>query len=91
MIIYDAAYEAYISEKEVPHSIYECEAARTCAIEIRSFSKDAGFTGVRLSATVIPKDTSQEMLCYILCGQDVTEQSSMELLISFRKRGGCIL
>lgn len=56
VIIYDAAYEAYISEKEVPHSIYECEGARTCAIEIRSFSKNAGFTGVRLSATVIPKD-----------------------------------
>ena len=52
----DAAYEAYISEKEVPHSIYECDGARTCAIEIRSFSKNAGFTGVRLSATVIPKD-----------------------------------
>ena len=56
VIIYDAAYEAYISEKEVPHSIYECDGARTCAIEIRSFSKNAGFTGVRLSATVIPKD-----------------------------------
>ena len=56
VIIYDGAYEAYISEKEVPHSIYECEGARTCAIEIRSFSKNAGFTGVRLSATVIPKD-----------------------------------
>ena len=44
VIIYDAAYEAYISEKEVPHSIYECDGARTCAIEIRSFSKNAGFT-----------------------------------------------
>ena len=40
----------------MPHSIYECDGARTCAIEIRSFSKNAGFTGVRLSATVIPKD-----------------------------------
>ena len=56
VIIYDAAYEAYISEDDVPHSIYECEGARTCAIELRSFSKNAGFTGVRLGATVIPKD-----------------------------------
>ena len=56
VILYDAAYEAYITEKDVPHSIYECEGARTCAIEIRSFSKNAGFTGLRLGFTVIPKD-----------------------------------
>lgn len=56
VIIYDAAYEAYISEDGVPHSIYECEGARTCAIELRSFSKNAGFTGVRLGATIVPKD-----------------------------------
>lgn len=56
VIIYDAAYEAYISEEGIPHSIYECEGARTCAIEIHSFSKNAGFTGVRLGYTVIPKD-----------------------------------
>lgn len=56
VIIYDAAYEAYISEEDVPHSIYECEGAKTCAIELHSFSKNAGFTGVRLGYTVIPKD-----------------------------------
>lgn len=56
VIIYDAAYEAYISEENVPHSIYECEGVRTCAIELRSFSKNAGFTGVRLGFTVIPKE-----------------------------------
>ncbi|MGN0425843.1 MAG: LL-diaminopimelate aminotransferase [Acetatifactor sp.] len=56
IIIYDAAYEAYISEENVPHSIYECEGARTCAIELHSFSKNAGFTGVRLGYTVVPKD-----------------------------------
>lgn len=56
VIIYDAAYEAYISEDDVPHSIYECDGARTCAIELRSFSKNAGFTGVRLGFTVIPKE-----------------------------------
>lgn len=56
VIIYDAAYEAYISEENVPHSIYECEGARTCAIELKSFSKNAGFTGTRLGYTVIPKE-----------------------------------
>lgn len=55
VIIYDAAYEAYITEENVPHTIYECDGARTCAIELRSFSKNAGFTGLRLGATVIPK------------------------------------
>ena len=56
LIIFDAAYEAYISEDDVPHSIYECTGAKTCAIEIHSFSKNAGFTGVRLGYTVVPKD-----------------------------------
>lgn len=55
VIIYDAAYEAYISSANVPHSIYECEGAVECAIEIRSFSKNAGFTGTRLGFTVVPK------------------------------------
>ena len=56
VILYDATYEAYISEPDVPHSIFEIEGARTCAIEFRSFSKKAGFTGVRLGFTVVPKD-----------------------------------
>lgn len=56
VIIYDAAYEAYISEENVPHTIYECDGAKTCAIELRSFSKNAGFTGTRLGFTVIPKE-----------------------------------
>ncbi len=56
VIIYDAAYEAYISEENVPHSIYECEGAKNCAIELRSFSKNAGFTGLRLAFTVVPKE-----------------------------------
>lgn len=56
LIIYDAAYEAYISENDVPHTVYECDGAKTCAIELRSFSKNAGFTGVRLGFTVIPKE-----------------------------------
>ncbi len=56
VIIYDGAYEAYISETDVAHSIYECEGAKTCAIELKSFSKNAGFTGVRLGYTVVPKE-----------------------------------
>lgn len=56
VIIFDSAYEAYISEDDVPHSVYECDGARTCAIEIKSFSKNAGFTGLRLGATIVPKD-----------------------------------
>lgn len=56
VIIFDAAYEAYITEADIPHSIYECEGAKECAIEIRSFSKNAGFTGTRLGFTVVPKE-----------------------------------
>lgn len=56
VILYDAAYEAYIAQEDVPHSIFEIEGARTCAIEFRSFSKNAGFTGVRLGFTVVPKE-----------------------------------
>ncbi|MBR3645807.1 MAG: LL-diaminopimelate aminotransferase [Lachnospiraceae bacterium] len=56
VILYDAAYESYISEENIPHSIYECDGARSCAIEFRSFSKTAGFTGLRLGFTVIPKE-----------------------------------
>lgn len=56
IILYDAAYEAFICDKNVPHSIFEIEGAKTCAIELRSFSKRAGFTGVRLGFTVIPKE-----------------------------------
>lgn len=56
VIIYDAAYEAYISEEDVAHTIYECEGAKTCAIELKSFSKNAGFTGVRLGYAVVPKE-----------------------------------
>ena len=55
VLLFDAAYEAYISEEAIPHSIYECEGANECAIEFRSFSKTAGFTGLRLGYTVVPK------------------------------------
>jgi LL-diaminopimelate aminotransferase len=56
IILFDAAYEAFISDTDVPHSIFEVEGARTCAIEICSLSKTAGFTGTRLGYTVIPCD-----------------------------------
>jgi LL-diaminopimelate aminotransferase len=56
LILYDAAYEAFITEKNVPHSIYEIKGAKQCAIEFRSFSKTAGFTGLRCGYTVVPKE-----------------------------------
>ncbi len=55
IIFFDAAYEAYITDSSLPHSIYEIEGARDCAIEFRSFSKNAGFTGTRCALTVVPK------------------------------------
>lgn len=56
LILFDAAYEAYIQDPTIPHSIYEIPGARECAIELRSFSKNGGFTGVRCAFTVVPKE-----------------------------------
>jgi len=55
LLLFDAAYEAYISEREIPHSIFEIPGARECAVELRSFSKNGGFTGIRCGFTVMPK------------------------------------
>lgn len=60
VILFDSAYEAFISEEGIPHSIFEVEGAKTCAIEFRSFSKSAGFTGTRCAYTVIPKALERE-------------------------------
>lgn len=62
IIMYDSAYEAYIQEDDVPHSIYEIKGAQKCAIEFRSFSKTAGFTGVRCGYTVVPKELTAATL-----------------------------
>lgn len=67
IILYDAAYEAYIQEDDVPHSIYEIEGAKAVAIEFRSFSKNAGFTGTRCSYVVVPK----EVMGYTEAGEPV--------------------
>jgi LL-diaminopimelate aminotransferase len=67
VILFDAAYEAYISDPAIPHSIYEIAGAKEVAIEFRSFSKTAGFTGVRCAFTVVPKD----LRAYSKTGQDV--------------------
>lgn len=56
LILFDGAYERFITDGDVPHSIYEIEGAKTCAIEFRSFSKTAGFTGTRCAYTVVPKE-----------------------------------
>lgn len=60
LILFDAAYEAFIREDDVPHSIYEIKGAKKCAIEFRSFSKTAGFTGARCGYTVVPRDLVRE-------------------------------
>lgn len=62
LIIFDAAYEAYIRQPDIPHSIYEIKGAKKVAIEIRSFSKTAGFTGVRCGYTIIPKEVTAATL-----------------------------
>jgi LL-diaminopimelate aminotransferase len=67
VILFDAAYEAYISDPAIPHSIYEIEGAEEVAIEFRSFSKTAGFTGVRCAFTVVPK----ELRAYTRAGQSI--------------------
>ena len=58
LIFYDAAYQAYIQDPDIPHSIYEIRGARKCAVEFRSYSKTAGFTGVRCGYTVVPKEVT---------------------------------
>lgn len=68
IILYDAAYEAFIKEEEIPHSIYEVEGAKEVAIEFKSYSKTAGFTGVRCGYVVIPK----EVKGYTKTGQEVS-------------------
>lgn len=60
VIMFDAAYERFITEDDIPHSIFEIEGAKTCAIEFRSFSKTAGFTGMRCGYTVVPKELVRE-------------------------------
>ena len=60
VILYDSAYEAFITDPAIPHSIFEIDGARTCAIEFRSFSKTAGFTGTRCAYTVIPKELERD-------------------------------
>ena len=67
IILFDSAYEAFISEENVPHSIYEIEGAKEVAIEFRSLSKTAGFTGVRCASTVVPK----ELKAYTKEGKEV--------------------
>lgn len=66
IIMYDSAYEAYIQDPDLPHSIYEIKGAKKVAIEFRSFSKTAGFTGVRCGYTVVPK----ELIAYTLDGKE---------------------
>jgi LL-diaminopimelate aminotransferase len=68
VILFDSAYESFITDPDVPHSIYEIEGAKKCAIEFRSFSKTAGFTGTRCAYTVVPK----ELVGYTSTGEEVS-------------------
>ena len=71
ILLYDAAYEAFIQDDSIPHSIYEIEGARECAIEFRSFSKNGGFTGVRCAYTIVP----QSLTATTSKGEEVTLHS----------------
>lgn len=62
IILYDSAYEAFITEKDIPHSIYEIEGSKDVAIEFKSFSKSAGFTGIRCAYTIIPKNIDNSVI-----------------------------
>ena len=64
LILYDAAYQAYIQDPKIPHSIYEIHGARKCAVEFRSYSKTAGFTGVRCGYTIVPKEVTVSTLTF---------------------------
>jgi LL-diaminopimelate aminotransferase len=91
IILYDAAYEAFIRDEDLPHSIFEIEGAREVAIEFRSYSKTAGFTGTRCAFTVIPRECTaydsngNKHSLSMLCGTEDTLQNSMEYPIQFRK------
>lgn len=62
LILYDAAYEAYIQHDDIPHTIYEIPGAKRCAVELRSYSKTAGFTGIRCGYTIVPKELTFSIL-----------------------------
>ena len=86
LILFDGAYERFITDKDVPHSIYEIEGAKTCAVEFRSFSKTAGFTGTRCAYTIVPKE---------LYGEDENGEkvslNAMWLRRHTTKFNGCLL
>ena len=80
LILFDAAYEAYIQHDDIPHTIYEIPGAKRCAIELRSYSKTAGFTGIRCGYTVVPKDLKVVLKdgAYVLAGEDdATDEAVM--------------
>lgn len=62
IILFDSAYEAFITESNIPHSIYEIEGAKEVAIDVRSFSKTAGFTGIRCAYTIVPKELKRKVV-----------------------------
>ena len=83
LLLYDSAYEAYIADPDTPHSIYEIEGAKKCAVEFRSMSKTAGFTGTRCAYTVVPKD----IVCKDTFGNDVTLNAMWGRRVSTKSNG----
>ncbi|MBK1790435.1 LL-diaminopimelate aminotransferase [Persicirhabdus sediminis] len=83
IILFDAAYEAFIQDESIPHSIFEIEGAKKCAIEFRSFSKNGGFTGVRCGFTVIPK----ELTVKTSAGEEITLHSLWSRRVSTKFNG----
>src|SRR5205823_2039914 len=94
LLLFDAAYEAYISDPDIPHSIFEIDGARECAIEFRSFSKTGGFTGVRCGFTVMPKsllartDSGKKLSLHPLWHRRWSTKSNSELSGAARSRSG---
>ena len=84
VILFDAAYETYITDPEIPHSIYEIDGGREVAIEFRSFSKSAGFTGTRCALTVVPK----ALKGYTTAGEAVDLRSLWQRRHSTKFNGG---
>ena len=80
VILYDAAYETYITQEGIPHSIYQIEGAKNCAIEFRSYSKTAGFTGVRCAYTVVPKELKRNGVSQQPLGAQASNQVQWRLL-----------
>ena len=86
LILYDAAYATFIRNEDVPHSIYEIEGAKECAVEFHSYSKTAGFTGLRCGFTIVPKEVTARGADGIRCGTAASARNSTARPTSYSAR-----